>query len=115
MRENEQTTIEGPRRALAWPRIGRPVEWVSATQEVMVYCTRQRTSAIGAVVEQHQVLERQLECWLPDKCAAVMTNERDAAIFAAAALLRYQSHACQPLAMHPRMFCCCSHVLERVL
>ena len=46
--------------------------------EVMLYCTRQRTSAIGAVVEQQQVLERQLECWLPDKCAAVMTNERAA-------------------------------------
>ena len=88
---------------------------MSAKQEATVYCTRQRTSAIGAGVEQQQVLERQLECWLPDKCAAVVTNEPDAAIFAAAALLRYQSHACQPLAMHPRMFCCCSHVLERVL
>ena len=45
------------------------------------------------------------ECWLPDTCAAMMTNERDVALFALAALLWYLCHACQPLAMHLSMSC----------
>ena len=43
------------------------------------------------------------ECWLPDPCAAVITNARGDALFALAALHGYHSHACQPLAMHLSM------------
>ena len=44
-------------------------------------------------------------CWLADPRAAMMVTSRDDALFALAALHWYQSHACQPLAMHVSMPC----------
>ena len=51
------------------------------------------------------LLERQAESSLADLCAAMVANARDDALFALAALHWYQSHACQPLAMHVSMPC----------
>ena len=70
---------------------------------VMAYCTRQITSAIGAVVEQQQVLERQLSLRLLEACASLLKSVRDGRLFALAALHWYRSHACQSLALHLSM------------
>ena len=73
---------------------------MSAKQEAMVYCTRQRTSAIGAMVEQQQDLERQLSLRLLEAFASLVKSVRDGRLFALAALHWYHSldsHACQPL------------------
>ena len=70
---------------------------------VMAHCTRQRTSAIGGVVEQQQVLERQLSLRLLEACASLVTYVRDGPLFALAALHWYHSHPCQPLALHLNM------------
>ena len=80
--------------------------------------TRSRTKVPRrsvVVLKSRSIIRWQAQSSLANTCAAVMTNERDAALFALAALLQYPGHACQPPAMHPRMFCCCSHLLERVL
>ena len=73
-------------------------------QEATAYCTRQRTSAIRAVVEQQQVLKRQLSLRLLEACAALMKPARDEPLFALAVLARCQCHACHSLAMHLIMF-----------
>ena len=56
----------------------------------MVYCTRQRTRAIGAFVEQQQVLQRQFALRLLEACAALLKTARDEPLFALAVLAQYQ-------------------------
>ena len=69
-----------------------------------VHSVKERIELID-VPRNERGLRRQAQSSLADACAAMMANARGVALFVLAALHWYQSHACQPLAMHLSMEC----------